>query len=57
MRTEVVERWGDDVVGVIDAVSARLTTAAVRDAERAPPAHPDADVGAVVATWWAEVSS
>ena len=35
VRAEVVERWGADVVAVIDAVSAHLTTAAVRDLDRA----------------------
>jgi len=31
VRTEVVERWGDDVVRTLDAVSERLTTAELRD--------------------------
>ena len=46
---EVVERWGDGVVDVIDAMSARLTTADGPRAQRAPPAKPDADVAAVAA--------
>ena len=30
IRNEVLERWGDDVVASIDAVSARLTTVRLR---------------------------
>ena len=30
MRTEVVDRWGDDVTATLDAVSARLTTDVLR---------------------------
>ena len=56
LRVEVVDRFGDGVVPVIDAASAALTTAAVRRLNDAAGAE-DADVGAVVAEWRAEVSS
>jgi osmoprotectant transport system substrate-binding protein len=57
LRAEIVDRWGDDVVATIDAVSARLTTEAVRDLDRTVAAEPDRNVDEIVATWWAEVSS
>ena len=56
LRVEVVDRFGDGVVPVIDAASAALTTAAVRRLNDAAGAE-DADVGAVVAAWRAKVSS
>ena len=56
VRTEIVDRWGDDVVSVIDAASAKLTTAAVRALNAAAGAR-DAEVGTVVARWWSDVSS
>jgi osmoprotectant transport system substrate-binding protein len=56
VRTELVDRWGSDLVGVIDAVSARLTIAAVRELNAAARAA-DADMAAVAAAWWKEVRS
>lgn len=56
LRTEIVDRWGDGVVTVIDGASAELTTSAVRTLNEAA-GTPDADVGSVVAAWWSEVSS
>jgi osmoprotectant transport system substrate-binding protein len=56
VRTEIVDRWGAAVVDVIDAVSARLTTSAVRDLNGATlPAG--TDVAAVASAWWAEVGA
>jgi osmoprotectant transport system substrate-binding protein len=54
VRTEIVDHWGPDVVRAIDAVSARLTTAAVRDLNSAA-GQAGADVAAVAAAWWTEV--
>jgi osmoprotectant transport system substrate-binding protein len=54
VRTEIVDRWGSDLVAVIDAVSARLTIAAVRELNAGARA-PDADMAAVAAAWWKEV--
>ncbi len=54
VRTEIVERLGSDFVAVIDAVSARLTTAAVRDLNGAAGLA-DADVAVVASAWWSEV--
>jgi len=56
VRSEIVARWGDDVVAVIDAVSARLTTATVRELNEAAE-QPGADVPSIVAAWWAEGTS
>jgi osmoprotectant transport system substrate-binding protein len=55
VRKEIVDRWGTDVVDVIDSVSALLTTAAVRDLNGAAPSG--TDVSAVAAAWWAQVGS
>ena len=55
VRAELVDRWGDDVVDVIDAVSARLTTEAVRDLNRGRSATTTPTSPSVVAAWWAEV--
>jgi len=57
VRTEIVDRWGDDVVDVIDGVSARLTTENVRRLDRAVAEHTDAELSVTVASWWAEVGS
>jgi osmoprotectant transport system substrate-binding protein len=56
VRTEIVDRWGDAVVATIDGVSARLTTAAVRELNLAA-LRPDADTHAIAAAWWSEVGS
>jgi osmoprotectant transport system substrate-binding protein len=56
VRAEIVEHLGSDVVAVIDAVSARLTTAAVRDLNGAAGLA-DADVAAVASAWWSEVGA
>jgi osmoprotectant transport system substrate-binding protein len=53
LRKEVVAQLGPDLVTAIDAVSAKLTTAAVRDLNgRARVAG--AEPGAVAAAWWNE---
>jgi osmoprotectant transport system substrate-binding protein len=52
VRREVVERFGEDVVAVIDDVSRRLTTESVRALNAAAGDAPDrADVEAVAAEW------
>jgi osmoprotectant transport system substrate-binding protein len=56
VRSEIVARWGDEVIGVIDAVSARLTTTTVRKLNAAAGAD-GADVAAVASAWWSEVRS
>jgi osmoprotectant transport system substrate-binding protein len=56
VRTEIIDRWGTDIVAVIDAVSAKLTTAAVRDLNAAVRAV-DVDVATVASAWWSEVNS
>ena len=56
VRKELVDRWGHELVDVIDAASADLTTSAVRELHAAAAA-PDADIGAVVAAWRSGVSS
>jgi osmoprotectant transport system substrate-binding protein len=56
VRTEIVDRWGTDIVAVIDAVSAKLSTAAVRDLNAAVRAV-DVDVATVASAWWSEVNS
>jgi osmoprotectant transport system substrate-binding protein len=56
VRTEVVDRWGTDLVAVIDAVSARLTAAAVLELN-AKARVSDADMAAIAAAWWSEVRS
>ena len=56
VRTELIERFGPDLVVTIDAVSARLSTAAVRELNGAA-GRPDAEVSAVVADWWSKVGS
>jgi osmoprotectant transport system substrate-binding protein len=56
VRTEVVDHLGPAVVAVINAVSARLTTAAIRDLNGAA-GQAGADVAAVAAAWWAGVRS
>jgi osmoprotectant transport system substrate-binding protein len=56
VRTEILDRWGAAVVGVIDAISARLTTVAVRELNAAA-GRADSDVAAVARAWWSEVKS
>jgi osmoprotectant transport system substrate-binding protein len=56
LHTSVVERWGDDVVAVIDATSVRLTTAEIRNLNGAAN-RPHADVAAIASRWWSEVDS
>ena len=56
VRSEVAEKWGPDVVSTIDDISARLTTAAVRDLNGAA-APAGTDVAAVASAWWSEVNS
>ena len=56
VRRELVDRWGQRLVDVIDAASAELTTSAVRELHAAAAA-PDADIGAVVAAWRSGASS
>ena len=51
MRTEVIDRLGAGVVDTTNAISARLTTEAVRRLNGAA-AEPGSDVGAVAAAWW-----
>ena len=53
VRVEIVDRWGQALVDVIDAASAELTTSAVRELHDAAAA-PDADIGTVVAAWRSE---
>jgi osmoprotectant transport system substrate-binding protein len=56
IRSEIVDRMGSDLVTVINAVSARLTTDAVRDLNGAGGSA-GSDVPAVVAHWWSEIAS
>jgi osmoprotectant transport system substrate-binding protein len=56
VRKEIVDRWGPGVVDVIDSVSARLTTAAVRDLNGAA-APAGTNVAAVASAWWAQVGT
>jgi osmoprotectant transport system substrate-binding protein len=56
VRVELVDRWGQALVDVIDAASAELTTSAVRELNAAAAA-PDADVTALVAEWRSGASS
>jgi osmoprotectant transport system substrate-binding protein len=55
VRREVVDRWGTAIVEVIDAVSARLTTHAVRELNL-EARRPGAVIADIVATWWLEVA-
>jgi osmoprotectant transport system substrate-binding protein len=54
LRSEVIEQLGPDLVAAIDAVSAKLTTAAVRDLNRRI-AVSGADAASVVSAWLTEV--
>ena len=56
VRRELVDRWGQRLVDVVDGASAELTTSAVRELHAAAAA-PDADIGAVVAAWRSGASS
>ncbi len=53
VRNEVLERWGDDVVASIDAVSARLTTVRLR-LLNAEVAGDTTRVAAIAAAWLTE---
>ncbi len=55
VRTEIVDHWGAGVVAAINAVSARLTTAAVRDLNGAA-GQAGANVADVATAWWSEVN-
>ena len=52
IRREVVDRWGDDVVGVIDRVSGLLTTDAVRQLNAAASGEQGSGDAATVAAAW-----
>jgi osmoprotectant transport system substrate-binding protein len=54
VRTEVVDRWGSPLVAAIDAVSALLTSADVRQLDEAMSA-PRPDVTLIAATWLRDV--
>jgi osmoprotectant transport system substrate-binding protein len=54
VRKDVIDRLGTRLVDVVDSVSARLSTAEVRDLNGAV-SSPDTDVAAVAAAWWAQV--
>jgi osmoprotectant transport system substrate-binding protein len=56
VRKEIVDRWGSDVVDVIDSVSARLTTGVVRDLNGAA-APAGTNIAAVASAFWAQVGS
>jgi osmoprotectant transport system substrate-binding protein len=53
IRDEVLDRWGDDVVDPVDAVSVRLTTAALRQLN-AEVGDDTARVAAVASVWLTE---
>ena len=55
IRAEVLARWGDQVRSVVDAESARLTTAAVRRLN-ALTGDATGDLGVLVASWRREVA-
>ena len=54
LRSEVVEKLGPGLVTAIDAVSAKLTTAAVRDLNGRIGVS-GADVASVASAWLSEV--
>jgi osmoprotectant transport system substrate-binding protein len=54
VRKEIIDQLGPEFVDVIDSVSARLTTAEVRDLNGAA-SSPGTDVSAVASAWWAQV--
>ena len=56
LRSEVVDQLGDGLVTAIDAVSAKLTTAAVRDLN-GRIGLPGADAASVASAWLSEVQS
>jgi osmoprotectant transport system substrate-binding protein len=56
LRREIIDRWGQAVVATIDAVSSRLTTAAVRELNNSARSE-GADVADIAATWWSRVRS
>ena len=53
VRKEVVERWGQDFVDIVDAVSTNLTTAELRELNARVSAEPDA-VAEIAAAWLRE---
>ena len=56
LRSEVVDQLGGGLVTAIDAVSAKLTTAAVRDLN-SRIGVPGADAASVASAWLSEVQS
>jgi osmoprotectant transport system substrate-binding protein len=56
VHSSVFDEWGDQLVDVVDAISARLTTAEVRNLNDAA-GDAGADVAAIAANWWTEVTS
>ena len=56
VHSSVVDEWGDQLVDVVDAISARLTTAEVRNLNDAA-GDAGADVAAIATDWWTEVTS
>ncbi len=56
VRTELIDRFGPGLVGTIDAISARLSTVAIRELNGAA-GHAGSDVSTVVADWWSKVGS
>jgi osmoprotectant transport system substrate-binding protein len=56
VHASVIDEWGDRLVDVVDAISARLTTADVRILNGAAN-QAGADVAAIATNWWSEVTS
>ena len=56
VHSSVVDEWGDRFIDVVDAISARLTTAEVRNLNDAA-GDAGADVAAIATNWWSEVTS
>ena len=51
VRTEIVERWGTDVVAPINAVSRELDTESLRQLNTIDAATPGTDDVAIAASW------
>ena len=56
VHASVIDQFGEGVVDVIDAISARLTTAEVRRLNAAAN-ESGADVATIATQWWSEVTS
>ena len=56
VRTELIDHFGPGLAATIDAISDRLSTAAVRELNGAA-GRPGVEVSAVVADWWSKVGS